>query len=674
MYSWLNNIVRSVMLFLDSVVYNFIPTVYGFIEKLANLPIFTDADIQSIARNIYGVIGFVMTFLLAFNLLQAIVNPENLTDKKKGFGKIISRSIICLLLIVGVPWAFTFSMDLQSVAMKNEIFTKFIFGGQLSNTTAGVGLSQNTLGSFLYCQSDCDQTHKDYLSTVYKSDSVDLSSLSDHLNDTKSDGKTYWYTYTTFLSTISGGIVLGMLILFSFDIALRTIKLAFLEVISPVAIVSFIDPKSSESGMFKKWFDLCLSNYISLFVRLAAIAFMSKVLGMLPNVKLPTGTSEVEGFLLKLFIIFGVLMFVKDAPKMISDLFGMKSGDFGGNPFKKMAGGALIGAGAAVGMKGVGALTGGVAGGVQAFRRKGNILAGAGQGFLAGAKNAPKIKDASKAGFGGIGKGLTSSTVGSWSKGRDYAASRITGNKDEKRGILNTIKGKMAGTATQMHEAATDSRSARLYKALQTQKKKMGKTPDEKRAFKQQYPNFNPYKEAGIYKNAKYSDVLKQIDDAKGTARDIKAVQQQYSNQYALHPEYANDKDFMDNYNDANKRSADAEKNLTYLKGELDKMDKTGQYTKDADTRALVEAYGADQDASNAPKVPERYVAPSTNTPPSQDEVSNIGNITNNESIRSDIQSGSVNPSGIWTPNQGGNAPNEADANKNKENRNKYPY
>ena len=67
--------------------------------------------------------------------------------------------------------------------------------------------------------------------------------------------------------------VVLLLINFCMDVAVRSIKLAFLQLVAPIPIISYIDPKSGKDGLFKKWYDMCFKTYLSLFIRLLALYF-----------------------------------------------------------------------------------------------------------------------------------------------------------------------------------------------------------------------------------------------------------------------------------------------------------------------------------------------------------------------------------------------------------------
>lgn len=156
--------------------------------------------------------------------------------------------------------------------------------------------------------------------------------------------------YKYIFSTVVGVIVVLLLISFCMDVALRSIKLAFLQLIAPIPILSYIDPKSGKDGMFKKWYQMCLKTFISLFLRLLVLYFAVYIISMVSRgnlVDIVDGSYQTNGFV-KIFIIIGALMFAKNFTKILEGL-GVKldgDGKFTLNPLRKMenqmAGGNLL--------------------------------------------------------------------------------------------------------------------------------------------------------------------------------------------------------------------------------------------------------------------------------------------------------------------------------------------
>lgn len=177
--------------------------------------------------------------------------------------------------------------------------------------------------------------------------------------------------YKFIFSTVIGVVIVLLLITFCMDVALRSIKLGFLQLIAPIPILSYVDPKSGKDGMFKKWYQLCFKTYLSLFIRLLALYFAVYIISKVADMQLVDiidGSQQTHAFIY-IFVIIGALMFAKQLPKILEGL-GIKldgDGKFFLNPFKKfeesaaggknitgLARGAMVGTAGALSGAGIG--------------------------------------------------------------------------------------------------------------------------------------------------------------------------------------------------------------------------------------------------------------------------------------------------------------------------------
>ncbi len=215
----------------------------------------------------------------------------------------------------------------------------------------------------------------------------------------KGSKSVYFVDYMFPLSTAVGVAVLWVLLMFCIDVAVRSVKLGFYQLIAPIPILSYIDPKSKD-GMFNKWLKQCGTTYASLFIRLLALYLGIYLISALTSSGIQdvvTG-ERISSWWVFIFVIIGVLMFAKQLPKILEDTLGFKgTGDFTLNPLKKLedgmiggktikrvgstaaavgvAGGLALGANALTGFttnKGLGrfkGITSGLAGGFSAMGR-----------------------------------------------------------------------------------------------------------------------------------------------------------------------------------------------------------------------------------------------------------------------------------------------------------------
>ena len=253
------------------------------------------------------------------------------------------------------------SEALKTAGMESPDLDNYIYG--VENKSLGLTFRQNT-----------------GLATTKGTSSTDNNDNNNNDNETATNKKAdeqFIISYQKPISTIAAVVVCLLLISFCMDVGVRSIKLSFLQLIYPIPVISYMDPKSGQDGMFYKWYKMCLSTFLSLFIRLLALYFgiyiISKVsdFGMYDIIN---GSQITNGWV-KIFIIIGVLMFVKQLPKILESMGFKVDGDskFNLNPLKKFEDEAFGGK----------RITGAV-GGAAVGAMHGRGLRGAASGFMAG--------------------------------------------------------------------------------------------------------------------------------------------------------------------------------------------------------------------------------------------------------------------------------------------------
>lgn len=362
--------IRDVFSTLDRAVYSLIGIFNDTINDLTHITIISNDTLNDIAMKVYGLIALFMIFKISFSLINYIVNPDLISDKAKGGGALIKNIVITFALVITVPFAFNLLYEAQNAILSDGIIEKYLLNADenkstytfsMSDECGGIKATTSDAGDyiglmafkpFFQLEEGRDITDwsndVDSVKTKYCNANATISgdaSVNNLLKNASvysaphgvSVDKIYVVDYTFFLSTAIGVVIALIFLSFCFDIAVRTIKLQFLELIAPVPIISYIDPDSSKNGMFKKWIKEVFSTWLSLFMRLATIDFAIYIIGMIADVDL--GGNNLW---LKLLIIIGALIFAKQLPKMLEDILGIKmSGKFTLNPLKKLDNEAL---------------------------------------------------------------------------------------------------------------------------------------------------------------------------------------------------------------------------------------------------------------------------------------------------------------------------------------------
>lgn len=430
----LQNLFRTLMFFLDNIVYGLIPQIYKLFIYLSELNLFGGESnpLKDLINHIYVLLGIFMLFKVSFSLLQYLVDPNSFRDSSKGMGKLVTNVLVALVLLVSVPTIFSAATELQKVIIHSNAIGQLILGtnatdysgtvsddgkidtngietmakdlqfmlfGAFYNLNTNISTfnacsgTSGVFGSVDMAKEGCLDTLNTEISgyndassngvTLYsffkyagETPSSDSGQCSNGVCDERNFGhfdKLLWWkidgeyviNYLPFISTAAGVYVVFLLISFSIDIAVRAIKLCFLQMIAPIAIVSYIDPKESiGNGKLHNWIKECASTYFSLFLRLATIFLVMLLVSSITSTVLAGGEGSIKeqigetgvgySIWIYLFLVIGAFMFAKQLPKIIENIFGLKgTGDLSLNPFKSIgevlttpaiaAGGAAIG-------------------------------------------------------------------------------------------------------------------------------------------------------------------------------------------------------------------------------------------------------------------------------------------------------------------------------------------
>ena len=309
-----------------------------------------------------------------------------------------------------------------------------------------------------YFESEADiSTNNVTLGSFFKGRNEETGELIDGRNFSHFDKLLWWkiegeyaINYLPLISTAAGIYVVILLILFCVDVALRSIKLCFLQIIAPIPIISHIDPNtSSENDKLNKWAHECWNTYLSLFIRLATIFLIVRFISLISSSVL-TDDSFKSSIVINeytmwiyLFLVIGAFLFAKEVPKLLESVLNIKSS--GDLHLKTPA--AIMGAGALAGV------TGGLANTINAVKTnnwsKGHRLDSFGKTI------GSSLTGAASAGFRGAfmgrkGNVLQSATAGRQEmiKSRNLKADNY-GYGDRVQAAVNKFAGARGKTGTE---------------------------------------------------------------------------------------------------------------------------------------------------------------------------------------------------------------------------------
>ena len=100
--NWFLQAFRGLLSFLDIAVYSIVVVIYEILFNIADSTFFSSTTIKNFYSRVQLILGVFMIFKLSISLLQAVINPDYLTDQKKGMGKIVTRIIVMLALFAAI--------------------------------------------------------------------------------------------------------------------------------------------------------------------------------------------------------------------------------------------------------------------------------------------------------------------------------------------------------------------------------------------------------------------------------------------------------------------------------------------------------------------------------------------------------------------------------------------
>lgn len=497
--------VRGLFSVLDRGIYGIVTILYNIIETLARTEIIKADAINGFTNKIYALIAIFMIFKISFSLINYLVNPDMIADKAKGGGVLIKNILITFILVIFVPFGFNMLYQLQNAILSDRIIEKFVYNTESTESgTLGILMNENcdekattsniadymSLVAFkTFFQID-EQSLTDYPEDFEEirdaycradvSEGVGTASVSNLLHNNKvysaphgiSVSHYYVVSYTFFISTVVGIVLAAVFLGFCFDIALRSIKLQFLEILAPIPIVSYIDPDKSKNGMFSKWLKEVGATWFSLFIRLISYHFAIYFISLVSDIEW-----DENSIWINLLMIIGILMFAKQLPKLLENIMGIKaSGSFNLNPLKKindnvLGAKAITGFGAGA----IGAVGGGIAGGIA-----GAYAGAAGRGTLLGIANGFKngkadAKHAFSSGMAKTYKNLTGNDMANLTMSKVLMG---MGNKAENS--VNEVKGSLKTARSRLNSANTRLSQASYHNQLSSEKlRKMGISPND---------------------------------------------------------------------------------------------------------------------------------------------------------------------------------------------------
>lgn len=551
---------------------------YRIFLVLAKAQIFDNEDFNIITKNMYEILSIVMLFALAYGILVKIVDPDNSKSGVDG-KKILQKLVMAIVLLALIPSIFSFMFGLQEAILEsnvlNGIFTGSSNTGAETIENAGISMSVNSFIPFFTpnVNNDADPNtarskvtnHSEYSITLNdetygcKKDECTLKDVDDFALSTGNFGFYQAFAlnihegeidFQWLIALIVGGFLVYAMVSFCFDMVVRVCKLAFFEIIAPIAIFCNVIPKMED--VFKKWFSNTTKTFISVFTRIIVMNFGVYLISVICSDRINLGLENTGIWFLNLiakcFLILGIVMFMRQAPKLLSDLFGFGDGDMKLGIKDKLKSSGAFAVGAAIGAGTTGLVRNAVNAG-QNFKKVpkgkkfsaavkgiGSTLAGGASGLTKGlwyAKDAGSGKDMKNAlnkaadavvenrnkreayqkahpGFGGVQKGHIMDAVRS--AGSYFGVDSLASLKKEKE-TADKMQGFYKTMASYVEDNEAVANFAGLYEA--ERKREISDTVFDKK----NYMTALKDKYSQIMKDSKYNGMTAEQKKAIATSQ-----------------------------------------------------------------------------------------------------------------------------------------------------------
>lgn len=372
---------RELLLNICQPIYKLIVYLYELFEVIGTAEILTGDVVTKLYTRVGMILGIYMLFRIIFSFIQMLINPDYISDKEKGVGKIASKAILTILFIAITPFLFNKAFEIQNFVVgagnvENNVIAKLVFPEKvMSSKDFGPVLSAYLFESFY-------RYDEEYLSLEDSvNDCVPLQKSSDgvennlHKSIVRSKGNIGYakiclfahdnyqatftikneekykidFTWNGVFAIIVGIVVCYTLLTYTIMVGVRVIQLAFLRIIAPMAILTYMSPK--QDTMFSKWLKMCTTTYLDLFIRMAIIYFAVFIIeAIMSGGGIALNNSNFEHqWIVNVVMIVALLMFAKKAPELLKELipssgaaslgFGLKSPK---KMFEDMAGSGML--------------------------------------------------------------------------------------------------------------------------------------------------------------------------------------------------------------------------------------------------------------------------------------------------------------------------------------------
>ena len=430
----------------------FLEIVYA-VAGLDNSSTFTPLY-EGMQDRFYVIIGVFMLFKVTISLITYFANPDKVTDKEVGAGKLVTRFITMLVLLIVVPQTvFPFLSNIQAPLLSTlgkvilDSDTVLDSNDNLNSgkaVSAGEDIANTIFAGFFHKNEGCSDSDDGGTDNILD---TAVTMAGEACSDSKS---VYKYEFNFIGAFICVLPILILLFVIGIQVAIRAFKLVLLKMIAPVPIISYMDPKSTkDGGRTSVYMKMFITTYLDLLIHFGALFFAIELIDLLvidiadvgKTFLGLAGDTKIFGMV---FVIIGLLLFAFQAPKFLKKALGLKDSEFGSG-----IAGLLTTTAVTAGMvgSGVAGFKAAAAGGGNLVQNFGSGISSAISGGRAGYKSAGDKSDFTKV-LGGIR-----------AKNAELAADRaagVTGRHRARELFFSTFTGQGSGAKMMKEVEALD--------------------------------------------------------------------------------------------------------------------------------------------------------------------------------------------------------------------------
>lgn len=325
--AWIFKQARKFCIEFDQILVQYADKIYGYFVEIVGGTLITPEIIDGLMSRVYIIVGVFIFFKLMIVAIKYMVNPETFADDKVGANTLVKRVIIGSIIILFIPTIFSTAERLQKAIIGDRVIEKIILPADvykeiIKTRNPGRDLAMLVFNGFFEWNDAIDSSQVKKVYNSYNKVKVynDLTLFNkSYINEEKND--TYVINYIPIISTLATGYLLFMLVKYTLEVAFRSFKLMFLQVLSPFVIVNYMLDTSQEETM-KKWLNSTISTYLIIFIRVMTLWLATLMAYYLKNGVSGDSVLNNPDPLLKSLIVLALFAFLKDLPKIISEIFG----------------------------------------------------------------------------------------------------------------------------------------------------------------------------------------------------------------------------------------------------------------------------------------------------------------------------------------------------------------